>query len=68
MAVAFAAIIGAYVLGSIPTAYLLGRWRYGTDLTRVGSGNVGTVNAWRELGRRAGLAVLVAARRLPQVP
>ena len=59
MTVAVAAVIGAYLIGSVPIAYILGRWRYGTDVTRLGSGNVGTVNAWRELGWRAGLAVLM---------
>jgi len=49
----------AYVFGSFPTAYILGKRVYGTDITRVGSRNVGTVNAWRELGWRAGVAVLI---------
>lgn len=49
----------AYLMGSIPTAYLLGRRLAGIDITRLGSGNSGTVNAWRYLGQRAGIAVLV---------
>jgi glycerol-3-phosphate acyltransferase PlsY len=49
----------AYLTGSIPTAYLLGRRLAGIDITRLGSGNSGTINAWRYLGWRAGIAVLV---------
>jgi glycerol-3-phosphate acyltransferase PlsY len=45
-------VVGAYLLGAIPTAYLLARWLRGVDLRQVGSGNVGgsnlraTVGAW----------------------
>ncbi len=49
----------AYLLGAVPTAFLLGRAIWGIDLTTVGSRNVGTVNAWRELGWRAGVAALL---------
>jgi len=49
----------AYVLGSVPVAYILGKRLYGRDITQVGSRNVGTVNAWREFGWRAGVAVLI---------
>ncbi len=51
-------IIAAYLLGSIPTAYVVGRWKAGLDITKHGSGNVGGTNALRVLG--AGPAVLVA--------
>ena len=47
----------AYVLGSIPVAYLIGK-RYAIDITSAGSKNVGTVNVWRSLGWRPGLAAL----------
>ena len=46
----------AYLLGSIPAAYLAGRAR-GVDLRRHGSGNLGATNAWRVLGWKIGLAV-----------
>lgn len=36
---------GAYLLGSVPTAYLMARWRRGIDIRRFGSGNVGLSNA-----------------------
>lgn len=51
-------IIVAYLLGSIPTAYIIGRWKAGLDITQHGSGNVGGTNALRVLG--VGPAILVA--------
>ena len=44
-------LLGSFLLGSIPFAYLLGRMR-GLDLRKLGSGNVGATN----LGRNAGFA------------
>ncbi len=41
-----ALLVGAYLLGSIPTAYLVGRWALGGDIRRYGSGNVGGTNLW----------------------
>jgi glycerol-3-phosphate acyltransferase PlsY len=38
-------LIGAYLLGSVPTAYLVAKWRRGIDIRRFGSGNVGLSNA-----------------------
>jgi glycerol-3-phosphate acyltransferase PlsY len=37
-------IVGAYLLGSVPAAYLAVRWSRGTDIRTVGSGNVGAAN------------------------
>jgi glycerol-3-phosphate acyltransferase PlsY len=45
---------GAYILGSIPFGYLLGRAR-GIDIRQHGSKNVGATNVGRVLGRRLGL-------------
>ena len=33
-------IVGGYLLGSIPTAYLVGKWLKDLDLRRYGSGTV----------------------------
>lgn len=55
---AFSIIIG-YFLGSIPTAYLAGRLTRGVDIREVGGGNMGALNATRELGQIAGLIVLL---------
>ncbi len=46
-----------YLIGSIPTAYLAGRWLRGRDIRRMGDGNVGAANAFRQLGAKVGLAV-----------
>jgi glycerol-3-phosphate acyltransferase PlsY len=53
------AIVVAYLLGSIPFAYLAGRAN-GIDLRTVGSGNLGAANVFRNLGRRWGIGVMVA--------
>jgi len=36
-----ATLIGAYLLGSIPTAFIIGKFRKGTDIREVGSKNMG---------------------------
>jgi acyl phosphate:glycerol-3-phosphate acyltransferase len=53
------AVALAYLLGSIPFAFLAGRAR-GVDLRTVGSGNLGAANVFRTLGRRMGIAVMAA--------
>lgn len=52
-------IIGAYLLGSIPTGYLVALLR-GVDLRAHGSGNIGATNAFRVLGKGPGAFVLLA--------
>ncbi|MBD3370876.1 glycerol-3-phosphate 1-O-acyltransferase PlsY [Candidatus Fermentibacteria bacterium] len=52
-----AALLIAFVLGSIPFSWILGRWA-GSDLRKVGSGNVGATNLLRECGIPLGLAGL----------
>ena len=49
----------AYVLGSIPTAYILVRSVRGKDIRDLGSHNVGALNAYRTVGATAGFAVLL---------
>lgn len=49
----------AYLLGSLPFAYLVVRWRAGGDLRQLGSGTVGATNAARVLGKGWGLLVMV---------
>lgn len=48
----------AYLLGSIPTGYLVGK-AMGVDVRKSGSGNIGATNAFRTLGKGAGIFVLV---------
>jgi glycerol-3-phosphate acyltransferase PlsY len=52
-------VAAAYLLGSIPFAFLAGRSR-GVDLRTIGSGNLGAANVFRALGRRMGIAVMAA--------
>ena len=47
----------AYLLGSIPTGFLVGKAR-GLDIRTVGSGNIGATNVFRALGTPAGIFVL----------
>jgi len=54
------AIIAAYLLGSIPFAYIAARLLKGTDIRQVGGGNLGALNTAREIGLVPGLLVLVA--------
>jgi glycerol-3-phosphate acyltransferase PlsY len=37
-------IAAAYLVGSVPAAYLAAKWLRGTDIRRYGSGNVGATN------------------------
>jgi acyl phosphate:glycerol-3-phosphate acyltransferase len=47
----------AYFLGSLPCGYLVGRAK-GVDIRKTGSGNIGATNAFRILGKTAGIIVL----------
>lgn len=49
----------AYVLGSIPTALLVGRLLFQVDIRKLGSNNPGATNTLRVLGKRAGITVLI---------
>jgi len=52
----FLVLLG-YVLGSVPTGYLVGRV-LGVDVRKVGSGNIGTANVLRVAGKRAAVLTL----------
>jgi acyl phosphate:glycerol-3-phosphate acyltransferase len=49
----------AYLLGATPTSYWVGRAFHGLDLREHGSGNLGATNAFRVLGWRSALPVVV---------
>ena len=53
-------ILGAYFVGGIPSAYVIGRVTRGIDVRIVGTRNVGTANVWRQVGRWQGVVVLLA--------
>ena len=40
-------VLIGYILGSIPTAYLLVKFMHGTDLRNEGSKNVGMLNSYK---------------------
>jgi glycerol-3-phosphate acyltransferase PlsY len=50
--------VAAYLLGSIPTGYLVGRAK-GIDIRAVGSGNIGATNVFRMVGKTAGVFALI---------
>lgn len=54
-----AVLIGAYLLGSIPSAVWIGKAFYGVDVRQHGSGNAGTTNVMRVLGKKAALPVFI---------
>ncbi|MBQ2629733.1 MAG: glycerol-3-phosphate 1-O-acyltransferase PlsY [Kiritimatiellae bacterium] len=47
-------IVGAYLVGSVPFGYLIGRMR-GVDVRTVGSKNIGATNVYRTVGKGWGL-------------
>ena len=47
----------SYVLGSVPSGLILGRLLWQVDLREHGSCNIGATNAWRTIGRPAGLLI-----------
>ncbi len=51
MEVFLLALLASYLFGSIPTSYLAARWTRGVDLRRLGSGNVGSSNLRRVVGK-----------------
>jgi len=51
-------IIISYLIGSIPTAFIFGKFLKGIDIRKFGSGNVGATNTLRVIGRKAGIMVL----------
>jgi glycerol-3-phosphate acyltransferase PlsY len=60
MAIAFILLmVGAYLVGSIPTAYLAARWGRGIDIRQYGSGNVGASNVVRLSGKWLAIVVII---------
>ena len=52
-------VIAAYLIGSIPMGLIFGKLIWKKDLRRFGSHNIGATNAWRILGRKAGLLIFI---------
>jgi glycerol-3-phosphate acyltransferase PlsY len=50
-------VVLGYFIGSIPTAHIAGRILKRVDIRRIGDGNMGAANAFRQLGAKVGVAV-----------
>jgi len=53
------ACIGSYLVGSIPNGLILGKLLWNIDLREHGSHNIGATNAWRTIGKQAGVAIFL---------
>jgi len=51
-------ILGAYLLGSMPAAYLMARWFRGIDLRQYGSGSIGVSNLWQSTSKWIAMPVI----------
>ncbi|MCM3570454.1 glycerol-3-phosphate 1-O-acyltransferase PlsY [Neobacillus mesonae] len=49
----------AYLIGSIPTALIVGKWLFGVDIREHGSKNPGATNTLRVLGKKSAIFVLL---------
>lgn len=54
-----ALLILSYLIGSIPFALIIGKTFFDIDIRNHGSGNIGTTNTFRILGKKAGIIVLI---------
>ena len=55
----FFSLILGYLLGSIPSGWLAGRWLKGIDLRELGSGSTGATNVLRQVGKGPALVVFL---------
>ncbi|MBI4550034.1 MAG: glycerol-3-phosphate acyltransferase, partial [Candidatus Omnitrophica bacterium] len=53
------ALGAAYLIGSVPTGFWVGKAIKGVDIRQLGSGNVGASNVFRTVGKGWGVAVLL---------
>ena len=51
--------LGAYLLGSVPAAYLAGKWSWGIDIRQCGDGNVGSTNLMRLTSKWIAIPVII---------
>jgi acyl phosphate:glycerol-3-phosphate acyltransferase len=61
-------LVAAYLIGAVPFGLVIGKVFFDIDIRRHGSGNVGTTNAFRVLGKKAGIAVLACDMLKGYVP
>ena len=55
----FLLMLAAYLVGSIPMGLIFGKLIWKKDLRRFGSHNIGATNAWRVIGKQAGLLIFI---------
>ena len=55
----FLSLLLGYLLGSIPSGFLAGRWCKGIDLRTIGSGSTGATNVLRNVGKGPALVVFL---------
>jgi len=55
----FGILILSYLLGAIPNGLIFGKLIWKKDLRRFGSGNIGATNAWRVIGKQAGILIFL---------
>lgn len=55
----FLVLLLGYLLGSLPSGYLAGRWYKGIDLRTCGSGSTGATNVLRNVGKGQALVVFL---------
>ncbi len=55
----FLIFLMSYFIGAIPSGYIISRYFFKTDITKYGSGNIGTTNVQRTLGIKPALLVFV---------
>lgn len=57
--ITFPLLLAGYLLGSIPSGFLAGRWLMGLDIRHEGSGSTGATNVLRVVGKGPALAVFL---------
>ena len=55
----FFSVILGYLMGSIPSGWIAGRWLKGIDLRELGSGSTGATNVLRQVGKGPALVVFL---------
>lgn len=53
------AILSSYIIGSIPTSFIMAKVLKGIDIRRAGSGNIGATNVYRVIGKLPGFITLI---------
>lgn len=50
-------LVAAYLVGAIPVAFLVVKWRFGVDIRRYGTGGVGASNVFKSFSKPLGILV-----------